>query len=383
MPLEGSVEGLGVATLIPVAVVLARLVVPLFIPAYPLPAILAAMVLDGVDQTIFAATLDSDLAGYQTYDKALDIYYLAIAYVSTIANWVGGPAFVVGRFLWYYRLVGVALFESTGARWLLFVFPNTFEYYFDAVEAFRIARNPIRLTLRAVIAIAAFLWIFIKLPQEWWIHIAQLDFTDFMKETVFGVPATSSWTDAIAASPLVAIGLVVAAALLILLAWWAARRYLPPADWPPTLSADRQAERLGWPPRPKVASPTAAFDRSFVEKVVLLSLMTFVFSRMLPGIEGSPGQVALAVVLIIGASTLVSQWLARRAVSWSSVATEFVVMTAVNAAIGIGIGILLPGSGPQPPLLEFLFLVAVLSLVVVLYDRSTEIGRVRRAVAAI
>ena len=48
-------------------VVIARLVVPLFIPAYPLPAILAAMVLDGADQTIFAATLDSDLAGYQTY----------------------------------------------------------------------------------------------------------------------------------------------------------------------------------------------------------------------------------------------------------------------------------------------------------------------------
>ena len=29
-----------------------------------------------------------------------------------------------------------------------------------------------------------------------------------------------------------------------------------------------------------------------------------------------------------------------------------------------------------------MFLIAVLSLVVVLYDRSTEIGRVRRAVAA-
>jgi hypothetical protein len=372
---------LDLATIVPLLVVVARLVVPLFIPAYPLPAILAAMVLDGIDQTIFAATLDSDLAGYQTYDKALDVYYLAIAYVSTIANWVGGPTFVVGRFLWYYRLVGVALFESTGARWILFVFPNTFEYFFDAIEAFRIARNPIRLTLRAVIAIAAFIWIVIKLPQEWWIHIAQLDFTDFMKETVFGVPATTSWTDAIAASPLVAGGLVVGAVLLIALAWWAARRYLPPPDWPPTFSADRQAEYLGWPPRPKEAAPMATFDRTFVEKVVLLSLMTFIFSRMLPGVEGSPLQVALAVVLIIGASTIVSQWLARHAVRWRSVAIEFVAMTAVNAAIGIGIGILLPGDGPAPPLLEFLFLVAVLSLIVVLFDRSTHVGRARRAVA--
>jgi hypothetical protein len=369
---------LDLTALIPVSVVLARLVVPLFIPAYPLPAILAAMVLDGVDQTIFSATLDSDLAGYQTYDKALDVYYLAIAYVSTIANWVGGPAFVVGRFLWYYRLIGVALFESTGARWVLFVFPNTFEYYFDAIEAFRVARNPIRLTLRAVVITAAFIWIFIKLPQEWWIHIAQLDFTDFMKETIFGVPADSSWTDAIAASPMVAIGLVIGAVALIALAWWAARRFLPPADWSPTFSADRQAEHMGWPPRPREASPAAAFDRTFVEKVILLSLVVFIFSRMLPGIEGSPVQVALAVVLIIGASTLVSHWLARHAVMWASIGVEFAVMTVVNAAIGIAIGILLPGDGPALPLLEFLFLTAVVSLIVVLYDRSIQIARVRR-----
>jgi hypothetical protein len=77
----------------------------------------------------------------------------------------------------------------------------------------------------------------------------------------------------------------------------------------------------------------------------------------------------------------VSIWLARRAVTWRSVAAEFAVMTAVNAALGIGIGILLPGDGPPPPLVEFLFLISVLSLVVVLYDRSIQIGRVRRAAA--
>ena len=29
------------------------------------------------------------------------------------------------------------------------------------------------------------IWVFIKLPQEWWIHIAQLDFTDFMADYPF------------------------------------------------------------------------------------------------------------------------------------------------------------------------------------------------------
>ena len=33
-----------------------------------------------------------------------------------------------------------------------------------------------------VIISTALIWVFIKLPQEWWIHIAQLDMTDFIKE---------------------------------------------------------------------------------------------------------------------------------------------------------------------------------------------------------
>ena len=41
------------ATLVFLAVVGARFLVPLLIPRYPLPAIVAALILDGVDQTIF------------------------------------------------------------------------------------------------------------------------------------------------------------------------------------------------------------------------------------------------------------------------------------------------------------------------------------------
>jgi hypothetical protein len=66
-------------------VVFIRLAVPLFIPRFPLPAILLVLVIDGVDQTIFgAADMASVLANYQSYDKALDIYYLVIAYTSTL-----------------------------------------------------------------------------------------------------------------------------------------------------------------------------------------------------------------------------------------------------------------------------------------------------------
>ena len=95
--------------------------------------------LDGIDQTIFQTFTDLDLSGYQSYDKALDVYYLTIAYLSTLRNWSNGFAFEVGRFLFYYRLVGVVLFELLDSRALLLIFPNTFEYYFIVYEALRCA----------------------------------------------------------------------------------------------------------------------------------------------------------------------------------------------------------------------------------------------------
>lgn len=68
-------------------VVGARLGIPLLIFRFPLPAIVAALVLDAADQTIFQNNTDLDLTNYQGYDKALDIYYLSIAYLSTFRNW--------------------------------------------------------------------------------------------------------------------------------------------------------------------------------------------------------------------------------------------------------------------------------------------------------
>ena len=151
--------------------------------AAPLPAIIACLLLDGVDQSIFQAFTNLPLDGYQSYDKALDIYYLTVAYIATLRNWTNLLAFRVSRFLLYYRLVGVVLFELTGLRALLLLFPNTFEYFFIWYEAVRLWWNPRRLSRVAVITAAAAIWIVIKLPQEYWIHIFQGDVTDTLKCT--------------------------------------------------------------------------------------------------------------------------------------------------------------------------------------------------------
>ena len=60
------------AQLVVLVVIAARLAVPLLIIRWPLPAIVACLLIDAVDQTIFQVVVpDADLSGYQSYDKAL------------------------------------------------------------------------------------------------------------------------------------------------------------------------------------------------------------------------------------------------------------------------------------------------------------------------
>ena len=118
------------------------------------------------------------LADYQSYDKALDIYYLTITYLSTLRNWSNLFAFELGRFLFYYRLVGSALFGITNLRPLLFIFPNVFEYYFIFYEVVRLKWDPLLLTKEKLITTAALTWILVKIPQEYWIHIAEMGTID-------------------------------------------------------------------------------------------------------------------------------------------------------------------------------------------------------------
>ncbi|HEX6868365.1 MAG TPA: hypothetical protein VF119_06150, partial [Candidatus Limnocylindrales bacterium] len=265
------------------AVVAARVLVPLAVFRFPLPAMLAALVIDGLDQTIFQTFTGLPLENYQSYDKALDVYYLSMAYLAMLRNWVSRDAFDVGRFLYYYRLVGVVIFEQTQIRAVLLLFPNTFEYFFDTYEAIRTRWDPRRLARNALIGIAAFIWIVIKLPQEWWIHVAELDATDLIKTGIFGVPADASWADAVAARPWVIVVLTIAIVALLVLARWLVVNRLPPADHPFTLDADSHQPQVAGEAidreRRQIAEHVVALE--LLEKVVLIGLVGIIFSRML------------------------------------------------------------------------------------------------------
>ena len=338
-----------------------RFIIPLFIPRFPLPAILLALIIDAADQTIFQQFTNLNLDGYQNYDKALDIFYLTIAFLAVYRNWTNTTAINVARFLWYYRLVGVWLFEVTQERWILFIFPNTFEYFFIAYAAIRTQWDPRRLSHRAVIGLAAFIWIFIKLPQEWWIHIAQNDFTDFMKVDVFGTTPTTSWADAITNRPAVTIALVAAIAILIGVAVWLYRK-APPKDWSFRVDVDKPIPDVDLPERTQaplwIAPP-------FAEKLLLVGLIAAIYVSVLD-VDTSIIRIIIATALIIGASVAVSEFLSRRGIEWSSIGVEFIVLAAVNSAV-IGLYAALLGSDINRSLVLFFGL--LLTMVIVLYDR--------------
>jgi hypothetical protein len=361
-------------------VVLARLILPLFIPRFPLPAMIACLVVDGVDQSIFQKYTTINLDGYQGYDKSLDIYYLTLGYVATMRNWSNLAGFRVSRFLYHYRLVGVVAFELTQVRALLLIFPNTFEYFFDFYEGVRARWDPRRMSKKLVVGAAAFIWIFIKLPQEWWIHIAQLDVTDFVKETIYGVPTTATLSEMIAAEPMLTLFIVAAVVGLVVLAWWVVTRKLPPAEYRLRLAADplpagitERAERLN-----KLAH-ARFWSTALLEKVVIVSLVSVIFAQVLPNVKATILQLAVAVAVVIAVNALLSHYLAARGVGWESVLREFAVMLVANVGIVWAYVLLAPRLQGQVDRSNALFFVLLLTLIVTLYDRYRPIFEARFA----
>ncbi len=346
-------------------IIATRLSLPLLIPVFPLPTIVSLLVIDAADQSILQNNTDLSLDNYQGYDKALDIWYLAVAYLATIRTWNDDRAQHLAAFLWYYRLVGVVAFELLGYRWLLLLFPNTFEYFFIAYEAIRLKWDPRRLSRRALIGLAAFIWIVIKLPQEWWIHVAQLDFTDFMKEDVFGVPADTPWGEAVAEN-LWFVGLLVVVVAGIALVWRSQRGKVPEPDWPLTVRAAAHLEPV---PVDAPAVGGRAFSWRTGEKVALVGLICVIFASVLPDIDRGPLQTALGVGLLIVANAAVSHGLAGRGVRWRSTGTQFVGMLGVNALILWVFAVVGRSSREDVNGAAVVFFVVVISLLVTLYDR--------------
>ncbi|GAA2142925.1 hypothetical protein GCM10009844_14680 [Nocardioides koreensis] len=346
-----------------VAVVGARFLLPLLIPRYPLPAVVGCLVLDGIDQSVFQ-WFGYDPPGYQSYDKAMDVYYLAIAYLATLRNWAALPAYAVGRFLYFYRLVGVVVFELTQLRAMLLLFPNTFEYFFIAYEAWRTRWQTVRITLRHWVVVAALIWVVVKLPQEYWLHVAQLDVTDTLAEYDWAWPLL--------------ISLIL---LLVAILWFVVRPRLPEPDWSLRLAADplpeaidTAAEQAAW----RAASGTVVSGATF-EKVMLLGLISVIYAQTLPGIHASNLQLFVGVGGFVVLNAAITLAVARRGRSIESAGLAFAARLLVSIGI-VAVARLFLGSDASA--WNTVFFLALISLITTLHDRWQPVLDYRRRAAA-
>jgi hypothetical protein len=357
----------------------ARLLLPLTIPRYPLPGIVASLVLDAVDQSIFQQFTGLRLEGYQGYDKTLDIYYLAIAYISTLRNWTNLFTFQVSRFLFYWRLVGVALFELTHLRALLLIFPNAFEYFFICYEVYGLRWDPKSMTKKLVLGAVAFIWTAIKLPQEYWIHIGQLDTTDWIKTSLVGVDISVSWGRIFRVRPGVLLALFAVVAFVLVAARRFGRRMLPPADRAAAFSADaRQPAFTEEQVRSALASEARhILDAALAEKIVLITLVSICFAQVLPAVQTSDLQLTIGLAFVVAVNTALSHWLARRGFAWAFSRREFIVMGAANLALLLAYAFLRSMIDAPIRTENVLFIALLLTLLVTLFDRYRQVYLMR------
>ncbi|MFS3129531.1 hypothetical protein ACLM5J_14115 [Nocardioides sp. Bht2] len=343
------------------AVVAGRFLLPLLIFRHPLPAIIACLILDGVDQTIFQ-TFGYDPPGYQSYDKAMDIFYLAIAYLATLRNWTSMWAFQVSWFLYFYRLIGVVLFEFTHFRPLLLIFPNTFEYFFIAYEAIRSRWQVAARDYRFWIALATLIWVVVKLPQEYWIHVAQMDLTDTLSD--------HPWTIG------VLIALVVGACLGIR---YLAATYLGEPQPGLRLAADPI------PPAINEASERAAWTAKYgklrsmatAEKVVLVGLISVIYARVLPDYEGSSVSLFFGVGVVVLVNAAFTILASRRMWTVESALAGFVGRLAFNVAFVLVADWLLRRNSGDLDFIDTFFFLSLISLITSLHDRYRPVHAVR------
>lgn len=170
-----------------VIVIALRLVVPLSILRWPLAGGLVSMVLDAVDVILVDAI--ATVLGepgefgpfYAQIDKWLDLWYLSLELV-VVRRWTDSIARPTATVLFGWRLIGVILFEVTGSRPLLVVFPNLFEnlyLYILIVRRFAPKLEPRTWPQMALVLIVLFIP---KAIQEYILHWEELHPWQWLRE---------------------------------------------------------------------------------------------------------------------------------------------------------------------------------------------------------
>ncbi|MQC25770.1 MAG: hypothetical protein DWG78_02375 [Chloroflexi bacterium] len=130
-----------------------------------------AILVDLSDLFIMNLVTLGGVPNYQVMDKWLDQVYLAL-FLLVALRW-SGPVRTIAITLYALRLAGFVAFKAIGERWVLFLFPNVFEFWFLYVAA-ALHWRPALLTGGArPLVIALGLLTAAKLAHEYTIHVAK------------------------------------------------------------------------------------------------------------------------------------------------------------------------------------------------------------------
>jgi hypothetical protein len=284
----------------------------------------------------------------------------------------------MGRFLIFYRLIGAVLFELTQLRPILLIFPNTFEYFFIFYEALAVRWNPARISKKFVVGVTAFIWIFIKLPQEYWLHIAKMDATEFLNTNLLGEPANAPIIESFLKHPEILIPILATMAGLILFFWWVITNKLPVANWKMSFSSKAHIDEKSRVSFAAVRAQRLIVSREeVIEKTSLLTLVVMIFGQILPGRTTTGFQLILGVIVVVLLNTLISYAIIKKGKTYATAVSEFFVMGILNMGLAIGYTLLLPRYSGGVNIANLLFLVLLITTLLTLYDRYRPIYEAR------
>ncbi|MBS96107.1 MAG: hypothetical protein FI695_02325 [SAR202 cluster bacterium] len=115
-----------------------------------------------------------DLGGvsnYQLLDKFLDFIYM-MTFLLVLFRF-NTQVKKIGIILFSYRIIGMILFEIFHKRWILFLFPNFFEFWIIVIAFFRLYKNDLQITKKNVGFIIIPI-MSIKLLQEYVLHVNKI-----------------------------------------------------------------------------------------------------------------------------------------------------------------------------------------------------------------
>ena len=154
-------------TLEEIIVVSVRLLGSLPVLKYAFLGSVFAVLIDLSDLFIIGNLDLGGVRNYQEFDKVLDLVYMS-TFLLVSLRWERKEK-LISISLFAYRLIGLILFEFTGERYLLLLFPNVFEFWVIGITFLKFRKKHKIIPDSSLIKV--FLGSFIlKLIQEWILH---------------------------------------------------------------------------------------------------------------------------------------------------------------------------------------------------------------------